>query len=101
MEYYRHVVANRFLGVALLPQSSGVTWHAFSKQGTDSTKTCKQEDTIPCVCFTPIPCSYTSLPLDGAARNLFFLFVHTDTQDHTIYHVWVHLFFLPPIPEKR
>ena len=46
MEYYRHVVANRFLGVALLPQSSGVTWHAFSKQDTDSTKMCKLVNTI-------------------------------------------------------
>ena len=40
--------------------------------------------------FTPIPCTYTSLPLDGMARNFFF---YMDTQDHAIYHVWIH--FIP------
>ena len=49
----------------------------------------------PCF-FTAIPCSDTSSPPDGAARNFFFI-----TQDHTIHHVWIHLFLLPHVPEKR
>ena len=28
-------------------------------------------------------------------------FIYTDTQDHAIYHVLIHLFFLPPMPEER
>ena len=52
--------------------------------------------------FNPISCYYTNLPLDGAARNLLlFLFIDMDTQDHTICHIWIKLFFLPPMPEKR
>ena len=52
--------------------------------------------------FNPISCYYTSLPLDGAARNLLlFLFIDMDTQDHTICHIWINLLFLPPMPEKR
>ena len=41
---------------------------------------------IPQIFFTPIPRSYTSGPLDGVAR------IFMDTQDHAIYHVWIHLF---------
>ena len=41
--------------------------------------------------FTPIPCTYTSLPLDGMARNYFFIYM--DMQDHTINRLWIH--FVP------
>ena len=41
--------------------------------------------------FTPIPCTFTSLPLDGMARNDYF-FNYLDTQEHTIYLVWIHFF---------
>ena len=27
--------------------------------------------------FTPMPCSYTSLPLDGMARNYYYYFLNT------------------------
>ena len=40
--------------------------------------------------FTPIPRTFTSSPLDGMAKNQFF---YMDTQDHAIYHVWIH--FIP------
>ena len=44
--------------------------------------------------FTPIPCIYTSLPLDGLARNcMIIVFIYIDTQDHAIYRVWIH--FIP------
>ena len=49
----------------------------------------------------PLPRSYTSLLLDGVARNFFFLFLCMVMQDHTIYHVWIHLFIVPPMLEKR
>ena len=39
----------------------------------------------------PIPCSYTSLQLDGAARNYLCL-IYMDTQDHVLHCVWIHLF---------
>ena len=42
--------------------------------------------------FTHIPCTYTSLPLDGMARNYYLFFNYIDTQDHAIYHVWIHFF---------
>ena len=42
--------------------------------------------------FTPIPCTYTSLPLDGMAKN-YYCFFYMDTQDHVIYHAWIH--FIP------
>ena len=42
--------------------------------------------------FSPIPCTHTSLPLDGMARNCYY-FIYMDTQDHAIYHVWIH--FIP------
>ena len=41
--------------------------------------------------FTPIPCTYISSPLDGMAKNYFIFY--RDTQDHAIYHVWIH--FIP------
>ena len=44
--------------------------------------------------FTPIPCTYTSLLLDGLARNYIILFfICMDMQDHAIYHTWIH--FIP------
>ena len=39
---------------------------------------------------TPIPCTHTSLPLDGMARNA--LFISMDMQDHAIYQVWSHFY---------
>ena len=53
--------------------------------------------------FTPIPCTDTSSPLDGMARNYILLFfIYMDTQDHTLYRVWIH--FIPtslyPMREK-
>ena len=54
------------------------------------------------VCFTPIPWSYTNMPQDGTTwKFFFFLFSYMDTQDRAVDHVWIHLFFLPPMPEKR
>ena len=52
--------------------------------------------------FTPIPRSYTSLPIDGVARNYYsFLFLSTwKCKKHAIYRVWIHL-FLPPMSEER
>ena len=43
------------------------------------------------VFFTPIPCTYTSSLLDGMAKNYFIFYM--DTQDHAVYHVWIH--FIP------
>ena len=43
--------------------------------------------------FTPIPCTYTSSLLDGMARNCYYYFIYMDSQDHAIYHVWIH--FIP------
>ena len=48
--------------------------------------------------LTPILRSYTSLPLDVVAKNFF---IYMDTSDHTIFRVWIHLFILPPMPERR
>ena len=36
-----------------------------------------------------------------ARLGIIFLFMNMDTQDHTIYRVWIHLFFQPPMPEER
>ena len=41
--------------------------------------------------ITPIPCTHTSSPLDGMAKNNFIFYM--DMQDHAIYHVWIH--FIP------
>ena len=46
--------------------------------------------------FTPIPCTYTSLPLDGMAR---IFFIYMDTQDHAIFCVWI--YFIPTPEERR
>ena len=43
--------------------------------------------------LAPIPCTHTSLPLDGMAKND--PFISMDMQDHAIYGVWIH-FSLPP-----
>ena len=48
--------------------------------------------------LTPIPSTYTSSPLDGMAKNFFIFYM--DTQDHAIYHVWIHFSYLL-IPEER
>ena len=45
------------------------------------------------IVFTPIPSTFTSLPLDGPARN--YHFVYIDMQDRAIYHVSIN-FLLPP-----
>ena len=45
------------------------------------------------IVFTPIPRTFTSLPLDGAAGN--YHFVYIDMQDRAIFHVWIN-FLLPP-----
>ena len=51
------------------------------------------------VCLLP----YTSLPLDGVARNFsfFFLFYLHGYIDHLVYHAWIHLFFQTSMPKKR
>ena len=54
---------------------------------------------VSCVFFSPIPYTYTSLRLDGMARNII---ICMDTQDHTIYRVWIR--FIPTyllIPRER
>ena len=43
--------------------------------------------------FTPIPCTYTSFPLDGMARNYIIILIYMDTQDYTIHCDWIH--FIP------
>ena len=48
--------------------------------------------------FTPIPCTYTSSPLDGMARNFL---IHMDTQDHVIRHVWIHFIPTSLYPRRR
>ena len=45
--------------------------------------------------FTPIPCTYTSSPLDGRGRNYFFFYM--DTQEHAIHPFNSYLL----IPEER
>ena len=35
------------------------------------------------------------------ARLGIILFIDMDMQDHANYHVWIHLFFLPAMPEER
>ena len=47
--------------------------------------------------------SYTSLLLEGMARNYFSLFIYMDiaSKDHAIYCVWIRIFFLPPMPKER
>ena len=51
--------------------------------------------------FTPIPHSYTSLPLDGVARNVFLLFIDMDTQNYAIYSVWIHYFPFLLFPRRE
>ena len=36
-----------------------------------------------------------------AQLGIIFLFIYMDLQDHAIYCVWIHLFFLPPMLEER
>ena len=43
--------------------------------------------------FTPIPCTNTSLLLDGWPGIIIITFIYMDTQDHAIYCVWIH--FIP------
>ena len=52
--------------------------------------------------FTPIPCTYTSSPLDGMARNyIYIFFISMDTQDHAIYRVWIHFVSTSLYPRRR
>ena len=54
------------------------------------------------VFFTPKPCSYTSSPIDGVAIGMNFFCIYVDTQDHTIYHVWIHFsYFLCPKRDEK
>ena len=52
------------------------------------------------VFFAPIPRTYTSLTLDGTARNFLF-FIYMDTQDRTILSCLDPFFSYLLIPEKR
>ena len=49
--------------------------------------------------FTPIPCTYTSLPLDGMARNYHFFYV--DIQEQAIRCVWIHFYPTTLYPSKK
>ena len=48
------------------------------------------------VFFIPIPCTYTSSPLDGMARNYNF-YLH----GYAIFHVWIHFFPTFLYPRRR
>ena len=45
--------------------------------------------------LTPSPWTYSSSPLDGMARNYYYLFIY-----HANYRVWIHYFPIH-IPEER
>ena len=46
--------------------------------------------------FTPIPCTYTSSPLDGMARNYIIIFLSTWIRKITQFIVSGSILFLPP-----
>ena len=49
--------------------------------------------------FTPIICTYTSLLLDGMAKN--YVIFYMDTQDHAINHVWIHFILTSLCPRRE